>query len=76
MTKIRARGDARDDINGLYVGGNARDFPSARRWRLAARAMMGTVLLDSALQYYFITMQIDSVPGITVFAGPVTSAAG
>ena len=67
--KIRTRGDARDDINGLYVGGNGRDFPRVRRWRLAARATMGTVLLYSALQYHFITMESDSLlPGITVFS--------
>jgi hypothetical protein len=39
---------------------------------------MGTVLLYSALQYYFITVliEIDSLPGITVFAGPITIGAG
>src|SRR5205807_2686292 len=37
-TKIRTRGDARDDINGLYARANGRDFPSVRRWGSAARA--------------------------------------
>jgi hypothetical protein len=39
---------------------------------------MGTVLLYSALQVYFITMfmELDSPPGITAFAGPITIGAG
>jgi hypothetical protein len=38
---------------------------------------MGTVLLYSALQYYFLTVFIEiiSLPGITVFAGPITIGA-
>ena len=76
--RIRTRADIRDHINGLYIRGNGRELPSVRRWRLAAKATMGTVLLYSALQYYFITvfMEIDSLPGITVFAGPITIGAG
>jgi hypothetical protein len=76
--RIRTREDVRDYINGLYIRGNGRDLPSVRRWRLAARATMGTVLLYSALQYYFITVLIEiaSLPGITVFAGPITIGAG
>jgi hypothetical protein len=65
-------------LNGLHIRGNGRDLPSVRRWRLAARATLGTMLLYSALQYYFITvfMEIDSLPGITVFSGPITIGAG
>jgi hypothetical protein len=78
QAKIRTREDVRDYINGLYIRGNGRDLPSVRRWKLAARATMGTVLLYSALQYYFITVliEINSLPGITVFAGPITIGAG
>jgi hypothetical protein len=62
----------------IRTKGNGHDLPSVRRWRLAARATMGTLLLYSALQYYFITvfMEIDALPGITVFAGPITIGAG
>jgi hypothetical protein len=54
------------------------DSPSVRRWKLAARATMGTALVYSALQYYFITvfMEIDSLPGITVFTGPIIVGVG
>jgi hypothetical protein len=78
QAKIRTREDVRDYINGLYIRGNGRDLPSVRRWKLAARATMGTVLLYSALQYYFITVliEINSLPSITVFAGPITIGAG
>jgi hypothetical protein len=39
---------------------------------------MGTVLLYAALQYYFVTvfMEIMSLPGITVFTGPITIGVG
>jgi hypothetical protein len=39
---------------------------------------MGTVLLCAALQYYFITvfMEIMSLPGITVFTGPIAIGVG
>jgi hypothetical protein len=78
QAKIRTRADIRDYINGLYIRGNGRDLPSVRRWKLAARATMGTLLLYSALQYYFLTVfiEIDSLPGITVFAGPIMIGAG
>ena len=53
-------------------------MPSVQRWRLAARATMGTVLLYAGLQYYFITVFIEimSLPGITVFTGPITIGVG
>ena len=75
---IRTREDVRHYINGLYIRGSGRDLPSVRRWRLAARATMGTVLLCAALQYYFITvfMEIMSLPGITVFTGPIAIGVG
>jgi len=53
---ILTREDVRHYINGVYIRGNGRDLPSVRRWKLAARATLGTVLLYSALQYYFITV--------------------
>jgi hypothetical protein len=36
------------------------------------------VLLYSALQYYFLTVFIEiiSLPGVTVFAGPITIGVG
>jgi hypothetical protein len=39
---------------------------------------MGTALVYSALQYYFITvfMEIDSLPGVTVFTGPIMVGVG
>jgi hypothetical protein len=39
---------------------------------------MGAVLVYSALQYYFITvfMEIGSLPGVTVFTGPITVGVG
>jgi hypothetical protein len=39
---------------------------------------MATVLLCAALQYYFITvfMEIMSLPGITVFTGPIAIGVG
>jgi hypothetical protein len=75
---IRTRDDVRDYINGLYIRGSGRDLPSVRRWKLAARATMGTVLLYAALQYYFFTVLIEimSLPGITVFTGPITIGVG
>jgi hypothetical protein len=75
---IRTREDVRDYINGLYIRGSGRDLPSVRRWRLAARATMGTALLYAALQYYFISVFIEimSLPAITVFTGPIMIGVG
>ena len=75
---IRTREDARRYVDGLLVRGNAPDLPSVRRWRLAAKATLLTLLAFSGLQYYFLNvfLEIMSLPGMTVFTGPITIGVG
>jgi hypothetical protein len=75
---IRTREDARRYVDGLLIRANALELPSVRRWRLAAKATMLTLLAFSGLQYYFLNifLEIISLPGITVFTGPITIGVG
>ena len=61
--------DTRSFIESAWPA-DAQNAPGVRRWRAASRVVLAILLGYSALQYYFLDVQLRilAMPGVIVFA--------